>query len=212
MSKKKKKIIIITIVVIIAILITVGVIFLINRKDKEKPVVKEIEVLDKIDGYDYILEDRDTALMKEVFEKLKDVLNNNEIDYNLYAEYLSELFVIDLFTMSNKDNKYDVGGAEYVLENIKDNYKLNVENTIYKYMEEKNKRDNNDYPEVIKINKENIEESIYTYNEEKYNAYNIMLNWEYDKESDYQKRGMVTLINKDNKLYVVKFEGVNEEE
>ena len=46
---------------------------------------------------------------------------------------------------------------------------------------------------------------------ETYEAYKVSLNWEYEKDNKYDKKGIVTLIKKDNKLYVVTYEGVKEQ-
>ena len=50
----------------------------------------------------------------------------------------------------------------------------------------------------------------YKFNDETYEAYKVTLNWEYEKDNKYDKKGIVTLIKKDNKLFVVAYEGVKE--
>ena len=204
MRKRFKYILrVIFILIILSIIILVLMQF---RGNNNTPKYKEI---DSIKGYNYELEDRDTKLMQDVFKKLKKELNKDSIDYDLYAEYLSELFIIDLFTMNNKDNKYDVGSIEYVLDDARENYQINVEDTIYKYLVEKSNR-KEEYPIVKSITKENIEKSEYKFNNETYEAYKVTLTWEYEKDNKYEKKGIVTLIKKDNKLYVVTYEGVKD--
>ena len=166
------------------------------------------EIVDKIVDYNYTLEDRDSELMSETFKNLKSVLSEKIIDYDLYAEYLSELFVIDLFTLNNKNNKYDVGSSEYVFSEAKENYTLKVEDTLYKYIVDINSDERLEYPVVSSITKENIEKITYTYNDKEYDGYEIKLTWEYVKNFDYQNEGKVTIIKDNNKLYVVSFEGV----
>ncbi len=203
MQKKFK--ILLRIIVILIVLMLIILVAMQFKPDVKKSNYKEI---DKIANYNYLLEDRDSKLMQEVFKNLKNVLKSTEINYELYAEYLSELFVIDLFTMDNKDNKYDVGGAEYVLPEVVENYKLNVEDTIYKYMQDKNTTKRDKYAIVKSINKDTLEQTKYTFNNTEYDAYKITLNWDYEEVNEYAKKGVITLIKKDNKLYVVSYEKV----
>ena len=203
MQKKFK--ILLRIIVILIVLMLIILVAMQFKPDVKKSNYKEI---DKIDNYNYLLEDRDSKLMQEVFNNLKNVLKSTEINYELYAEYLSELFVIDLFTMDNKDNKYDVGGAEYVLPEVVENYKLNVEDTIYKYMQDKNTTKRDKYAIVKSINKDTLEQTKYTFNNTEYDAYKITLNWDYEEVNEYAKKGVITLIKKDNKLYIVSYEKV----
>ena len=204
--RKRFKYILRIIFILIILIIIVLVLMQFKGKTTSAPKYKEI---DAIKGYNYELEDRDTKLMQDTFKNLKKELSKDNVDYNLYAEYLSELFIIDLFTMNNKDNKYDVGSIEYVLDDVRDNYQINVEDTIYKYLVEKTNR-KEEYPIVKSIEKENIENTEYKFNNETYEAYKVSLNWEYEKDNKYDKKGIVTLIKKDNKLYVVTYEGVKE--
>ena len=193
----------------IFILIILSIIVLVLIQFRGNNNTTKYKEIDTIKGYNYELEDRDTKLMQDVFKELKKELNKNSVDYNLYAEYLSELFIIDLFTMNNKDNKYDVGSSEYVLDDARENYQINVEDTINKYLVEKSNR-KEEYPIVKSITKENIENTEYKFNNETYEAYKVTLNWKYEKDNKYDKKGIVTLIKKDDKLYVVTYEGVKD--
>lgn len=201
-----------TIIATLIILITIILISLQFETSKETTY----QQIDEIANYEYTLKDRDTELMKEVFLKLKNTLTKEEIKYEEYALYLSELFIIDLYTIDNKTNKYDVGSINYILPDIRDNYRLNVEETIYKFVEDKSisKREK-EYPIVKSIKEETIDNITYKYNDILYDGYKVTLNWEYEKELGYDKFGEITLINKDNKLYIVSYKGVdqgNEEE
>lgn len=164
--------------------------------------LEEEKVKDTIDGYGYNLDNRDTELFKTEFYNLKDILEQEELDYEEYAKSLSKLFIIDLYTINNKLNKSDVGGSEYVEPSVVENYKLNVENTIYKYITNKF-IDNADLPEVKNIEVTNISESDYKLSNVEYESYIVDLSWNYTKNVDYDKEGYVTLIKKDSKLYVV---------
>ena len=186
---------------IIVILIILFVIVLVSLNFQPNTKKVEHKTLDRIEDYNYTLKDRDTEIMQEVFNNLKDTLSESEVNYKKYAEYLSEIFIIDLFTLNNKDNKYDVGGKEYVLPEVLDNYVLNVEDTLYKYIVDKNSEDREELSIVKSITKENIEDTKYTYNNKEYNGYKINLSWDYEKDLGYPEKGEIILIEKDNKLY-----------
>ncbi len=204
MKKKYKRIlIIILIVVLLAIISFVIYKILLNNKTEEEVV----NVVDSISEYGYNLDDRDTELMKSVYEELKNILNSDEIDYELYASALARLFVIDLFTMDNKINKYDVGGSEYVYPDALENFKLNVEDTLYKHMENNSSgKRKQDLPEVSSIEVLSNETDEYTIGENSFDSYIVNLSWQYVSDLGYDNNALITLINLDNKLYVVEYE------
>lgn len=193
-----KKVLIGFLSLIIVILIGLLVYKLVWSNEK----VTTIEVKDTIEEYGYTLDDRDHSIFKSTFNDLKKVLNSEEIDYKEYATLLSKLFIIDLYTLNNKTNKYDIGSTEYVHESILENYKENVKDTLYKYINDKSIKDS-ELPEVKSVSVINIEEQEFEINEESYEAYNIELNWEYEKDLEYDKEGYLIIIKEDNKLYVV---------
>ena len=209
MKKKYKNLLKIIIVLIIIIIIVMVSKFLFG---KEK-VKNNVKVIDSIVDFSYTLDERDTKLMKDTYEELKKVLKEKDIDYEEYAKVLSKLFVIDLFTMENKINKYDIACLEYVYPDNLDNYKLNVEDTLYKLLEDNTygKR-RQSLPIVNKVEVTNIEESNYTINEENVDSYVVSLNWEYVTDLGYDKNATLTLVKKENKLYVVEYKAgvVNE--
>jgi len=194
-------------IILVFIIFFIVLLVSLSFKHEDKIVYK---TLDTIDNYNYTLQDRDTKLMEEVFKKLKEVLENDEIDYKLYATYLSELYIIDLFTLDNKDNKYDVGSLEYVYSDIRENYILNVEDTLYKYIVDISSDDREELPIVSEILEKNIEETTYTYNEIEYDAYIVSLSWNYVKDLGYPTKGEIIIIKDNNKLFVVSYKGVEE--
>lgn len=200
--KRKYKVVLIIIIVIIIVVASVVAFVLLNKNTPAEPV----KVVDSIDNFDYTLDDRDTELMKNTYNELKSVLSSEEIDYERYAQLLAELFVIDLFTMDNKVNRYDVGSTEYVYPSSMDNFKTNVEDTIYKTMENNsNGKRRQELPEVSKIDSSDVEISTFTMGEEDIDSYVVKLTWSYEKNLGYDADATLTLIESDEKLYVVEY-------
>ena len=205
MKKNKIWIITISLVILFSILgyLAYNIFF---KKEAKKDETSNETNITEINGYGITLTDNDTALYKTEFEMLKANLESENIDYQEYAKSIAKLYIIDLYTINNKVNKYDVGGLEFVYEGAKDNYVTNVTDTLYKYVEDnsKNKR-KQELPVVSSINVESINEATYKVNSENitYNAYKIKVTWDYEKDLGYDKTAEVIIINKDNHLYVV---------
>lgn len=201
----KRRNVLISIGLIIVLLLATSVgwyIFKNRNSQEEKP--KEIKKLDTIEGYGYNLEDRDTVLFRENFEKLRDVLKQTPIDYLEYAKRLGTLYIIDLYTISNKVNQYDVGGSEYVYESKRDNYELKVKNTLYKYVEDNTYGKRIQFlPEVASIDVVDVKEEKVKIGDQEYDGYSLSLTWEYVKDLGYDKKCTLKLAKIDDKLYVI---------
>ena len=91
MKKKYKILLIVIIILIVLIVASIIVLNVFNNSSPTEPV----KVVDSIDEFGYTLDDRDTELMKSTYNELKNVLTQDEINYEDYAEVLAKLFVID---------------------------------------------------------------------------------------------------------------------
>ena len=158
----------------------------------------------QIKGFEYLSNDSDTDLFKNEFKKLKKNLESSNINYNEYALSISKMFIIDLYTLNNKNNMYDVGGVQFVYPKARDNFKLNVENTLYKYMEDNSdgKREQ-DLPEVSNVEVTSDEVYEYTIGEEKYKGYKVNLYISYVKDLEYDAKAELILVKVDKYLYIV---------
>lgn len=190
----------------IALLYFIGGIVYINL-DRNSSSVKNNKNLDKgisIKGFDYILYEDDIDIYKDEFKKLKKNLESSNINYTEYAESISEMFVMDLYSLEAKKNMYDVGGVQFVYPDIRDNYKLNVTNTLYKYMKDNSdgKREQ-DLPMVKSVSIKNEDETKYKIGEEEFDGYKINLDIEYVKDLEYDKSAEIILVKKDKYLYIV---------
>lgn len=208
--KKKYKYPLLLLILVIIVIVGLILFKLFFAKDEVKNNVK---VIDSIVDFSYTLDERDTKLMKDTYEELKNILKEKEINYNEYSKVLAKLFVIDLFTMDNKINKYDVACLEYVYPDNLENFKTNVEDTIYKLMEDNTYGKRTEKLSIVNsVEVTNEEESTFKINEEEIPSYVVTLNWTYDKDLGYDKNATITMIRKDKKLYVVEYKAgaVNE--
>lgn len=198
MKKKKIGLVILVLVLLYSI---GGIYYNITHRDSVDNNVKSIDMIDK---YGYVLKSNATNLQKELFNELKTILNNDNINDDAYAKTISKMFVTDLYTLSNKVNKYDVGGTEYVLESGRDNFKVNVQDTLYKYLE-----DNSDgkrsqiLPMVVSVSADEIRDTKYKIGDNESDAKKVSLTISYNEDLGYDTKVTLILIKSDGKYYVV---------
>lgn len=160
--------------------------------------------INEIVGYGIKIDENDTKLYQEEYEKLKNNLEQTSINMEEYAKSIAKLYTIDLYTINNKINKYDVGGLEFIYEKAKENYITNVTDTLYKYVtDNSNNKREQELPEVSSINVDSIEETQYKIEDTTFNAYKINLSWNYIKNLGYDASSEVIVINENDRLYVV---------
>lgn len=188
---KLKKIIRIIMLVVVA-LIAIYAIFVAIPSKKNKD-----EGIENINNK-YILYKRDSNLYKENFEKLRTILETSPVDNKEYAETIVKLFVIDFYTLDNKDENTDIGGLQYVHSNLKDNLVLNASSTMYKYI-----KTTKELPRVKSITSVDTKETSYKISDKDYSAYAITINWEYDKDLGYEKQGTFIVVNDNGDLSIV---------
>lgn len=197
-----KKKVILFLCILIFVYAAGGTIYYIATREKkdDKPIVTN---KDTIKGYDYTLKSNATKLYEDEFKALKANLEG-DINYDEYAVSIAKLFVIDLYTINNKINKYDTGGASFVYLEGRDNYKLNVQDTIYKYVEDNtNGKRTQNLPEVSSVIVKDSKKDTYKIGDNSFEAYKINLEWSYVQDLGYDKTGEIILIKKDKNIYVV---------
>ena len=197
-----KKKVILFLCILIFVYAAGGTIYYIATREKkdDKPIVTN---KDTIKGYDYTLKSNATKLYEDEFKALKANLEG-DINYDEYAVSVAKLFVIDLYTINNKVNKYDTGGASFVYPDGRDNYKLNVQDTIYKYVEDNtNGKRTQNLPEVSSVIVKDSKKDTYKIGDNSFEAYKINLEWSYVQDLGYDKTGEIILIKKDKNIYVV---------
>lgn len=167
----------------------------------------ERKKLDSIGLYGYTLSKNDTDIYKTYFKELSKVLNEKTIDYNEYAKLISKLFVIDLYTLDNKLASTDIGGLEFLHNDLKDNFKENMGSTLYNFVESNiDGKRTQELPIVKDVEVSDVFETKYTYNETEYDAYIVSTNITYEKDLGYPKNMKLTIIKDNNILHIVKGE------
>lgn len=202
-NKKDKKIILLFIIVGILLFGILGVKIYFDFFN-DNTTKKEI---DSIDFYGYKLTNGDTDLYKNTFKSLNEVLSAKTIDYKEYAKLISELFIIDLYSLNNKVASTDIGGTEFLHKDLVDNFKENMGASLYKFVESNlDGKRTQKLPLVKSVTVGDVFETKYTYNKKEYDAYIVSLTWDYESDLGYQTSAKITLINDSDILYIVKGE------
>ena len=199
--KKANNILLIILGIIFLLIVTYLIYNFILKKDNDKIVTKDNE----IEEYGYVLYSNATKLYKDKFDELKELLSNSDVNYDKYAELISELFIIDFYTLDNKVAKNDIGGLQFIHPDEEENFLSKASDTVYKYVKSNiNGNRKQELPEVSNINVELVQNQPFEYNNKKDNsAYKVTLSWEYKKDLGYENKGNLILVKEDKMLYVV---------
>ena len=201
MDKKTNSKIILLCIVVGIILFSVLFIKVYNDFIKDNSAQKQIS---SIEYYGYTLNSNDTDLYKSYYKELDKVLKEKQVDYRSYASLLSKLFIVDVYSLNNKLASTDIGGLEFIHPDLKENFKENMSETLYKYVESNiDGKRTQELPIVKEIKVDNVFETKYTYNDTEYDAYLVNANWTYEKDLGYQTSSKLTVIKVNNILYVV---------
>lgn len=207
--KLKKKVKRLIIVLLLIVIIVVG--FLIYKNHTKKEEVKEVKVINQIEKYGYSLKENKPAKYKEMFNELKEILSEENVDEEKYVSKISEMFVYDFYSLKDKTAKTDIGGVDFVYSGVLENFLENAQDTYYKYIENNiyNDRKQN-LPVVTDIKIDSVEQKEFTYGEQTDSeAYTVKVIWNYtDKESfnSYQKEAELVFIHDDIKLSLVELQ------
>lgn len=199
----KKKILIILLSLIFIYCIG-GVIYSVVVRQSTSNKDKENENIITINNYDYTLNaDNVTSLYKKEFNSLKNNLESSEVDYNNYVTSIAKLYIIDLYTLSIKSNKYDITSSQYVYSLGRENFKLKVSETLYKFIEDNTDGRKQEFPEVSEVIIDSVEDATYTIEATNFVAYNVKVHWLYKKDLEYDEDAILTLIRDNNIISVV---------
>ena len=214
---KKSKKILITLIIIV-ILSIIGIL-LYNYFSKDEP--KEVKTIKSIPEYGYELKENETKLYKDEFDNLDKILSKKEVDYEEYAKQIAKLFIIDFYTLDNKLSKNDIGGTDFIKDDMKDNFIEEARSTFYKYLEVNSSDRNQELPIVSEIKDVEIENTTFIIKDSKtttsktktttskgtqVDAYKVTISWDYKEDYGYEKEANMIIIKEDKKLYIVEMD------
>lgn len=205
--KNRKKVI--TILIVVIILIAAALAFILWPRGNKQV---EVKVINKIEAYNYVLEDNEISLHKDYFNELIDVLKEDNVNEEDYASLVVKLFISDFYNLDNKTTKNDVGGIQYIYTSAKDNMVLKAKDTIYKYVESNidNTR-KQELPVIKEITIDDIKQIEFeneTSNKIDEEAYEIKATWVYKEDLGYQSEAIFRLMHEDKKLSIVEIEEI----
>lgn len=205
LKKKYKRLLIGIIIVILLGIIAFASYKMIKSNNKEE--VKEIKIVSKIEEYGYNLKENKPKAYKDMFEELKTILNQDEVEEEDYLKKISEMFIYDFYTLNDKMAKTDIGGVEFVYQGVVDNYLQNAQNTYYKYVESNiyNNRKQT-LPEVDKVIIGEVKQKAFAYGEKTdEKAYEVQATWNYTNTafSNYQTSATLIFVHDGIKLSLV---------
>mgnify|MGYP001623849061 FL=1 len=200
--KKSRKIIISLIVIIL-----IAIIGLIVYKTVFNNSQEEVKIIKSIKNYDYNLKENETELYKTEFNELDKILSKKNVDYEEYAKSIAKLFIIDFYTLDNKLSKNDIGGTEFIKEDMRDNFIEEARSTFYKYVEVIDGR-TQELPEVSSITDVSVEKTEFKYSDKTIdeNAYKVSISWDYVEDLGYEKEASMIIVKQDKKLYIVEMD------
>lgn len=190
-SRKKKIFVILLIIVMIGVIGYFGYQYLKGLGNKD---AVEIKVLDSNDVYGYSLKDNDSKYYQQEYENLKNILKADSVDSKEYATQVAKMFVIDLYTMTTKVNKYDIGGSEFFYKDKEEMFEQKVMDTLYYSLLDNTYGDRKqELPEVKEVTIESFEATTYELNGEDVDAYLIKLKISYVKDLKYDSVASVVV-------------------
>lgn len=197
-NKSKKRDIIRTILMVLALFMVFGVgLYMwgrLHRKSDEPTNVAK--VTDEIKKFNYSLNDNVTAYYKTEFDKLKDMVDNGEITESDLASQIAKLYVIDLYSMSYKINKYEVTSAQYYYSSKQDMFKNKVIDNFYNLMEDNSYEDRKqELVEVSNVDITNTKQGTYKLDDKEVTSDIVDVNITYVKDLGYENKLEITLVH-----------------
>lgn len=196
----KKKTINKIVLLLIVILVVCCVVYVFNTYKMGKNVSdrKEIAV---IEDYNYKLYEDQSKNYKKLFKQLEDVLSEKNINEEEYVKVISQMFVMDFYTLKNKNENSNIGGEEFVYSEVITNFKEKAQDTLYLYLENA-KKEALPIVEEVTVNKVSNTPYYYLKKVDK-NAYQVNVSIEYEKDLGYQKESTLFFIHDGKKLSLV---------
>jgi hypothetical protein len=207
-KKQKRKDWLKGIILIIILFAVVGTGLYFYGRMQRKSDTPEVttSVSNTIDKYGYTLNDNVTEYYKTEFDHLKEMINDSNVTEEDTATQVAKLFIIDLFSMNYKINKYEVTSAQYYYSDKQDMYKQKVIDNLYNLIEDNAYNDRKqELPEVSDVTTITNKKDTYKLGNKTVSSYLVDLNISYVKDLGYDTKAEVILVNDGNNLSVVSY-------
>lgn len=193
-------------VLIIVIVLVFIIIFACSTMLKKNKKPNEVKVEDQVETYGYTLDDNETSYYKDLFKKLKEVLNADTVDYEEYAKLVSQLFVADFFNLDNKVSNSDIGGIQFVYNDYRDSFMKFAKESIYHIVKNNLYGDRNQkLPIVSEVSVDKIEvDSVSYLDKSDKEGYVVDVTISYKEDLGYQEKATLYLVHADEKLEIVR--------
>ena len=173
------------------------------QRDRDE-ITNKVNALDSIEKYNYVLNDNVTTYYKDEFQKLKGLEEEQQI-----AEQVAKLFVIDLFSINYKVNKYEVTSTQYYYSDKREMYRNKVIDSLYNFVIDNSYNDRKqDLPEVKEVDIIETKKDTYKLGDEKRDAYVVKLSISYVKDLGYDSKAKVVLVHDGNNMSVVSYDAL----
>lgn len=209
MKKKKRKVKKKIFFVIILIVLICGCgLFAIKKFSKKSTPTQQVEVVDTIDNFDYVLNDNETKYYNELFNSLKELLSTDNYEEEEYAKIIGKLFLTDFYDLESKVMKSDVGGTQFVYSEYRNDFEMGAIDTVYKFVESNVYGDRKqDLPTVKEVEVKDVTTKSYKSDMiSDNNAYYLDMSISYNKDLGYPKNILLTLVHSEDKLEIVSME------
>ena len=196
----------IVLILIIINILVVGGYFIYLKVSTDEPVEEEVLVVDKIDEFSYVLDNNKNDYYKSLFDELKKVLNNEEVNYEDYAKVISQMFISDLYTLSNKLSSSDVGGINFVYQDFQKDFLSIAKTTLYKSVKSNLYGERvQELPTVTEVKVDSVTKTTFKNGNTNFEeAYLVKVSITYEKDMGYDKECELVLVKKDKLLEIVK--------
>lgn len=203
----KKKVRIILAIAIILIVLGVGYVLFFHKRGTGG---RQETKLNEIKEYGYVLTSGKSKEYKDLFSKLKTTLEKDPVDEEEYVSLISQMFVLDFFTLNDKIAKTDVGGVEFVIETVREDFLEKAMDSYYKYVENNlNGKRTQELPTVQTMKVEKVGQDRFDYgNATDDSAYYVTISWDYDKGKGYQTDAELIFVHDGKKLVLVELNEV----
>lgn len=193
----------IIVVILVSIMIYCVIDIFLDMKSKAP---KEVEIIDKIDGYNYELNENDSDYFNDLFVKLKDILEKEELNEKEYASLVGQLFITDFYSLDCSLNKNDIGGIQFVYADYQNDFISKAKTSVYNYVENNIYGDREQIlPRVKEVVVDSVDVETYTFGDITDNdAYVVKLSITYEEDLSYPSSVTLVLIHSNEKLEVAK--------